>query len=94
MPSDLLGVIGNTITHSLPVCEYMAVSFIQDGLTISRIALQVDQYIHRILVQEDHGENNEDLFSLPSMKSIEFYKKGDLSESGITDIDIYILKKV
>ncbi|XP_078445083.1 protein IN CHLOROPLAST ATPASE BIOGENESIS, chloroplastic-like isoform X2 [Wolffia australiana] len=58
------------------------------------LAKNVDQYIHRILVQEDQTGSREEFCSIPSLQGIEFYKKGDFSESGITDVNVYLLKKV
>ncbi|CAA6662108.1 unnamed protein product [Spirodela intermedia] len=58
------------------------------------LAKNVDQYIHRILVQEDQNGSNENLFKTSSLERIGFYKRGDFSESGISDVDVYLLKKV
>lgn len=63
-------------------------------IDLRRIFLQVDQYIHRILVQEDQNGSDEKLFNTSSLERIGFYKKGDFAESGISDVDVYLLKKV
>ena len=59
--------------------------------------LQTDQYIHRILVEEDanvaKGSFNK-LCDASSEAGKKLYTKGDFMESGITDLDAYILKKV
>lgn len=59
--------------------------------------MQVDQFIHRMLVEEDANnsqDSNGNLWEAASGVGTKFYKKGDVSESGINDLDIYLLKKV
>lgn len=60
-------------------------------------ATQVDQYIHRILVEEDadesHGSNGE-LFHASSEAGKKLYTRGDFAESKISNLDGYLLKKV
>lgn len=59
--------------------------------------LQVDQFIHRILVEEDasnHQGSNDKLWDASSDAGRKLYKKGDLVESGIADVDTYLLSKV
>lgn len=61
------------------------------------LAKSVDQYIHRMLVEEDANNSqrsNGKLWDVSSEVSGKIYKKGDLVESGIDDLDIYLLKKV
>uniref|UniRef100_A0A1D1ZDN1 Putative beta-1,3-galactosyltransferase 14 n=1 Tax=Anthurium amnicola TaxID=1678845 RepID=A0A1D1ZDN1_9ARAE len=58
------------------------------------LAKNVDQYIHRILVEEDSNESNERLWDASSLAGRRLYKRGDFVKSGITDRDVYILKKV
>ncbi|GMI88256.1 Protein in chloroplast Atpase Biogenesis [Hibiscus trionum] len=61
------------------------------------LANNVDQYIHRILVEEDangsHGSNGE-LFHASSEAGKKLYTRGDFAESQISSLDIYLLKKV
>lgn len=60
-------------------------------------ATQVDQYIHRNLVEEDadesHGSNGE-LFHASSEAGKKLYARGDFAESKISNLDVYLLKKV
>lgn len=59
--------------------------------------MQVDQYIHRILVEEDAKsleEKNEELFSASADTGKKFYEKGDFAASQIASIETYLLKKV
>ncbi|KAJ6832305.1 uncharacterized protein M6B38_346290 [Iris pallida] len=61
------------------------------------LAKSVDQYIHRMLVEEDANNSqrsNGKLWDVSSEVGGKIYKKGDLVESGIDDLDIYLLKKV
>ncbi|KAG6522290.1 hypothetical protein ZIOFF_019428 [Zingiber officinale] len=59
------------------------------------LAKSVDQYIHRMLVEEDANvENSNKLWDASAEAGQKLYKKDDLSESGIADLDIYLLKKV
>ncbi|WRX13234.1 hypothetical protein QQP08_005721 [Theobroma cacao] len=61
---------------------------------LSAFATQVDQFIHRILVEEDvHGSNGE-LFHASSEAGKKLYTRGDFAESQISSLDVYILKKV
>ncbi|XWS68046.1 hypothetical protein CRYUN_Cryun04dG0056700 [Craigia yunnanensis] len=61
------------------------------------LANNVDQYIHRILVEEDsnklHGSNGE-LFHASSEVGKKLYTRGDFAESRISNLDVYLLKKV
>lgn len=59
--------------------------------------LQVDQFIHRLLVEEDargSGEQNDELFLAAADAGQKLYGRGDFSESRITNLDGYLLKKV
>ncbi|GMI76884.1 hypothetical protein like AT2G23370 [Hibiscus trionum] len=61
------------------------------------LAKNVDQFIHRILVEEDANScqnRSDELFHAASDAGAKLYKKGDFSKSGITDIDVYLLRKV
>ncbi|CAI9777450.1 unnamed protein product [Fraxinus pennsylvanica] len=61
------------------------------------LAKNVDQYIHRILVEEDiksSQEKNDELFFASADAGEKLYKKGDFAASQISSIDIYLLKKV
>ncbi|XP_065871524.1 protein IN CHLOROPLAST ATPASE BIOGENESIS, chloroplastic-like [Euphorbia lathyris] len=61
------------------------------------LAKNVDQYIHRLLVEEDannfHGINGK-LYDASSEAGEKLYKRGDFMESQISNLDQYILKKV
>lgn len=58
--------------------------------------MQVDHYIHRILVEEDvtGSKSNRDLFEVSTDAGENFYKKGDFAKSQISNIDDYLLRKV
>ncbi|KAK3195825.1 hypothetical protein Dsin_027135 [Dipteronia sinensis] len=61
------------------------------------LAKNVDQYIHRILVEEDAHhlkESNGELFHASSEAGKKLYRRGDFAESQITNLDSYLLKKV
>ncbi|KAG8384358.1 hypothetical protein BUALT_Bualt04G0109800 [Buddleja alternifolia] len=61
------------------------------------LAKNVDQYINRILVEEDikgSQERNEELFNASAGAGKEFYEKGDFAASKISSIETYLLKKV
>ncbi|KAK7252819.1 hypothetical protein RIF29_37038 [Crotalaria pallida] len=61
------------------------------------LAKSVDQFIHRILVEEDaknSQERNEDIFYASADALEKLYRKGDFAESKISNLDIYLLKKV
>lgn len=60
-------------------------------------ATQVDQYIHRILVEEDvhlSQESNGELFQASSEAGKKLYRRGEFAESQIKSLDSYLLKKV
>eukprot|EP00258_Populus_trichocarpa_P006689 XP_002310717.3 uncharacterized protein LOC7483102 [Populus trichocarpa] len=61
------------------------------------LAKTVDQYINRILVEEDadiSSEGNADLFHAAADAGDNLYEKGDYAKSQILDLDVYLLKKV
>ncbi|XP_059641128.1 protein IN CHLOROPLAST ATPASE BIOGENESIS, chloroplastic-like [Cornus florida] len=61
------------------------------------LAKNVDQYIHRILVEEDatnSQESNNELFHASGVAGEKLYKKGDFAESQISNLDAYLLRKV
>ncbi|KAJ8763325.1 hypothetical protein K2173_002208 [Erythroxylum novogranatense] len=61
------------------------------------LSKNVDQYIHRILVEEDasnFNESNGELFHASSEVGKKLYNKGDFAESQIAKPDAYLLKKV
>lgn len=58
------------------------------------LAKNVDQYIHRILVEEDAGSSNGELYDASSEAGKKLYRKGDFVESQIANLDSYLLKKV
>ncbi|XP_058740783.1 protein IN CHLOROPLAST ATPASE BIOGENESIS, chloroplastic-like [Vicia villosa] len=61
------------------------------------LAKTVDQYIHRILVEEDAKDSqqrNEELFYASADAGEKLYRKGAFAESGISNLDVYLLKQV
>ncbi|KAG0454802.1 hypothetical protein HPP92_023751 [Vanilla planifolia] len=61
------------------------------------LAKSVDQYICRLLAEEDAKglhRNNEKLWEVADSVGKELYRKGGFLESGIADLDVYLLKKV
>uniref|UniRef100_A0A453JCN6 Uncharacterized protein n=1 Tax=Aegilops tauschii subsp. strangulata TaxID=200361 RepID=A0A453JCN6_AEGTS len=67
------------------------------------LAKNVNQYIHRILVEADSRAESgddlwsavrEDLWSAVGEAGPNIYKRGDLKESQTADLDVYLLKKV
>ncbi|KAE9613038.1 hypothetical protein Lal_00027533 [Lupinus albus] len=61
------------------------------------LAKSVDQFIHRILVEEDaknSQDRNEELFYASAEAGVKLYRKGDFAESKISNLDVYLLKKV
>lgn len=59
--------------------------------------MQVDQYIHRILVEEDAKNSQEsvnELFHAAADAGENVYKKGDFAASKVSNLDVYLLKKV
>ncbi|AEE86319.1 hypothetical protein ISN45_At04g036200 [Arabidopsis thaliana x Arabidopsis arenosa] len=57
------------------------------------IARNVDEYIHRILVEEDAQELTE-LYRASGEAGEKLYEKGAFAESEIDNLDVYVLKKV
>ncbi|XP_039127825.1 protein IN CHLOROPLAST ATPASE BIOGENESIS, chloroplastic [Dioscorea cayenensis subsp. rotundata] len=78
-----------------PGMEMPIVEVHQHGVWL--LAKNTDQYIHRMLVEEDanvaKGSINK-LCDATSDAGKKLYTKGDFMESSITDLDVYILKKV
>lgn len=61
------------------------------------LAKNVDQYIHRILVEEDAKNSLEsvnELFHAAADAGENVYKKGDFAASEVSNLDVYLLKKV
>ncbi|KAJ3671715.1 hypothetical protein LUZ60_007794 [Juncus effusus] len=60
------------------------------------LAKTVDQYIHRMLVEEDlrESESSEKIFNASGEFGTNIYKRGDAKETDISNLDSYILKKV
>uniref|UniRef100_A0A2P2LFV4 Uncharacterized protein LOC105108231 isoform X5 n=1 Tax=Rhizophora mucronata TaxID=61149 RepID=A0A2P2LFV4_RHIMU len=61
------------------------------------LAKNVNQYIHRILVEDDANnfhESNSELFLASSEVVKNLYRRGDFAESKIANLDVYLLKKV
>ncbi|XP_076936484.1 protein IN CHLOROPLAST ATPASE BIOGENESIS, chloroplastic-like [Bidens hawaiensis] len=61
------------------------------------LAKTVDQYIHRILVEEDANGSNEgvdQLFQASGVVGEKLYTKGDFAKSVNPNLDVYLLQKV
>ncbi|XP_024030120.1 uncharacterized protein LOC21389228 isoform X2 [Morus notabilis] len=61
------------------------------------LAKNVDQLIHRILVEGDAQNSSEDideLFDASADVGEKLYKKGDFAKSRISNLDVYLLKNV
>lgn len=61
------------------------------------LAKNVDQFIHRILVEEDANnslESSGKLSNAAAEAGEKLYKKGDFAKSQISDMDVYLLRKV
>lgn len=57
----------------------------------------MDQYIHRILAEEDASKtdrNSSKLFDASSVVGERLYKQGDFKASQLPSLDVYLLKKV
>lgn len=64
---------------------------------VSLLAKTVDQYIHRILVEEDsngYEDTTNSLYAASGDAGKKLYKQGDLAESKIKNLDVYLTKKV
>lgn len=58
---------------------------------------QVDQFIHRILVEEDISkpeESSQEIFDAAGEAGKKLYSKGDFARSELMDLDLYLLRKV
>ncbi|KAF9678517.1 hypothetical protein SADUNF_Sadunf07G0043100 [Salix dunnii] len=78
-----------------PGMEMPVVEVCKHGVWL--LAKTVDQYINRILVEEDadiSSEGNADLFLAAADAGDNLYTKGDYAKSHILDLDAYLLKKV
>ncbi|KAL6645373.1 hypothetical protein ACP70R_016981 [Stipagrostis hirtigluma subsp. patula] len=59
------------------------------------LAKNVNQYIHRVLVEADiSGDGDDDVWSAVGEAGKNLYSKGDFKESQLSDLDVYLLKKV
>ncbi|XP_057972593.1 protein IN CHLOROPLAST ATPASE BIOGENESIS, chloroplastic-like [Malania oleifera] len=60
------------------------------------LAKNVDQHIHRILVEEDARDSvrSNELFYASADAGEKLYKKGDFAKSQISSLDAYLLRKV
>ncbi|XP_065857952.1 protein IN CHLOROPLAST ATPASE BIOGENESIS, chloroplastic-like isoform X2 [Euphorbia lathyris] len=61
------------------------------------LAKTVDQFIHRILVEEDAkmtSKCKEELLCAAADAGENLYTMGDFAESKISDLDVYLIKKV
>lgn len=58
---------------------------------------QVDLFIHRLLIEEDAKncpESNDELFRASADAGEKLYQRGDYAKSQISNLDVYLLKKV
>ncbi|CAH8263222.1 unnamed protein product [Arabidopsis lyrata] len=61
------------------------------------LANNVDQFIHRILVEEDVSkpeESSQEIFNAVGEAGLKLYSKGDFASSRLMDLDAYLLRKV
>ncbi|XP_022149549.1 uncharacterized protein LOC111017955 isoform X2 [Momordica charantia] len=61
------------------------------------LAKNVDQFINRLLVEEDargSGEQSDELFLAAADAGQKLYERGAFAESRVTNVDSYLLKKV
>ncbi|XP_010429287.1 PREDICTED: uncharacterized protein LOC104713781 [Camelina sativa] len=61
------------------------------------LANNVDQFIHRILVEEDVSkpeESSQEIFNAAGEAGKKLYSKGDFAKSKLLDLDAYLLRKV
>uniref|UniRef100_A0A0E0K7P8 Uncharacterized protein n=1 Tax=Oryza punctata TaxID=4537 RepID=A0A0E0K7P8_ORYPU len=58
------------------------------------LAKNVNQYIHRVLVEADINDYADDLWSAVGDSGKKLYTRGDFKESQMADLDAYLLKKV
>ncbi|KAK9266195.1 hypothetical protein L1049_012528 [Liquidambar formosana] len=75
-----------------PGMEMPVVEVCKHGVWL--LAKNVDQYIHRILVEEDATNSHGELYDASSDAGKKLYRRGDFSESLMANLDIYLLKKV
>ncbi|KAB1214745.1 hypothetical protein CJ030_MR5G004896 [Morella rubra] len=61
------------------------------------LAKDVDLFIHRLLIEEDAKncpESNDELFRASADAGEKLYQRGDYAKSQISNLDVYLLKKV
>ncbi|CAL9233623.1 unnamed protein product [Arabidopsis halleri] len=61
------------------------------------LANNVDQFIHRILVEEDVSkpeESSQEILNAVGEAGVKLYSKGDFASSRLMDLDAYLLRKV
>ncbi|PKI51627.1 hypothetical protein CRG98_027993 [Punica granatum] len=61
------------------------------------LAKNVDQFIHRILVEQDalgSAESSNELFHASGDAGDKLYRKGDFAKSNVSSLDVYLLQKV
>ncbi|KAD6795859.1 hypothetical protein R6Q59_020227 [Mikania micrantha] len=61
------------------------------------LAKTVDQFIHRLLVEEDANGSTESInqmFQASGVAGEKLYTKGDFAKSGNSNLDVYLLQKV
>ncbi|CAO2814839.1 unnamed protein product [Amaranthus hypochondriacus] len=78
-----------------PGMEMPVVEVTKHGVWL--MAKNVDQYIHRVLVEEDalsKDDKENMIFDASSEAGKILYKKGDFADSQIPNLDTYLLKKV
>ncbi|XP_074295346.1 protein IN CHLOROPLAST ATPASE BIOGENESIS, chloroplastic-like isoform X2 [Silene latifolia] len=64
---------------------------------VSPLAKNVDQYIHRLLVEEDVGSptgGNKELFRASDNAGKKLYSEGNFKESQMPNLDTYLLRKM
>jgi len=66
-------------------------------LVLPLFCIQVDQFVHRLLVEEEANnspESNDELFHASADAGEKLYRKGDYAKSQISNLDVYLLRKV
>lgn len=82
----------NSSSHSSSVFLKSILYFHEKEKWVTVSDIQVDEYIHRILVEEDAQEMSE-LYIASAEAGEKLYKKGAFAESQIDNLDVYVLKK-
>ncbi|XP_010531250.1 PREDICTED: uncharacterized protein LOC104807591 [Tarenaya hassleriana] len=75
-----------------PTMEMPVVEVQKHGVLF--LAKNVDQFIHRILVEEDTTDPRDEIFDAAADAGQKLYRNGDFARSRLPDVDAYLLRKV